>query len=76
MLTAAQREQQERLRMKHLEIQKSIMAQQEELRRISEQLLLSTWGPSVLKVNFLSKMIYDLKSTNTYSLCLFTDVCT
>lgn len=50
MLTPAQREQQERLRMKHLEIQKSIMAQQEELRRISEQLLLSTWGPSVLKV--------------------------
>ena len=54
MLTPAQREQQELLRMKHLEIQKSIMAQQEELRRISEQLLLSTWGPSVLKVSSIT----------------------
>lgn len=51
MLTAAQREAHERLRQKHLEIQKSIMAQQEELRRISEQLLITTWGPTVLKVD-------------------------
>lgn len=52
-MTAAQREFHERLRMKHLEIQKSILAQQEELRRVETELLLAqygAWGPTVLKV--------------------------
>ena len=52
-MTAAQREFHERLRIKHLEIQKSIMAQQEELRRVETELLLAqygAWGPTVLKV--------------------------
>ena len=61
VMTAAQREFHERLRLKHLEIQKSIMAQQEELRRVETELLLAQYGAwatptAVLKVKsfFLS----------------------
>lgn len=53
IMTAAQREFHERLRIKHMEIQKSIMAQQEELRRVETELLLAqygAWGPTVLKM--------------------------
>lgn len=53
VMTAAQREFHERLKMKHLEIQKSILAQQEELRRVETELLLAqygAWGPTVLKM--------------------------
>jgi hypothetical protein len=44
------------LRMKHLEIQKSILAQKKELRRVETELLLAqygAWGPTVLKVKKL-----------------------
>lgn len=61
IMTAAQREFHERLRIKHMEIQKSIMAQQEELRRVETELLLAqygAWGPTVLKVtSFLRVML-------------------
>ncbi|EFX79971.1 hypothetical protein DAPPUDRAFT_346996 [Daphnia pulex] len=53
IMTAGQREFHERLRIKHLEIQKSILAQQEELRRVETELLLAqygAWGPTVLKM--------------------------
>lgn len=53
VLTPAQRNLHEQLRLKHMEIQKSIIAQQEELRRVSEKLILAqygAWGPTVLKV--------------------------
>jgi len=55
-MTAGQREFHERLRIKHLEIQKSILAQQEELRRVETELLLAqygAWGPTVLKVKYV-----------------------
>ncbi|KAI9559700.1 hypothetical protein GHT06_013705 [Daphnia sinensis] len=53
VMTAAQREFHERLKMKHLQIQQSILAQQEELRRVETELLLAqygAWGPTVLKM--------------------------
>jgi hypothetical protein len=65
IMTAGQREFHERLRIKHLEIQKSILAQQEELRRVETELLLAqygAWGPTVLKVE---KKIFIILS------CLF-----
>jgi hypothetical protein len=53
VMTAAQRQLHEQLRVKHAQLQRQIMAQQEELRRVSEQLLLAqygAWGSTVLKV--------------------------
>lgn len=71
-MTAAQREFHERLRIKHLEIQKSIMAQQEELRRVETELLLAqygAWGPTVLKVKFVFvKAKTDIRCDCVYAL--------
>ena len=53
VMTSAQRQLHEQLRVKHAQLQRQIMAQQEELRRVSEQLLLAqygAWGSTVLKV--------------------------
>ena len=64
VLTPAQRNLHEQLRLKHMEIQKSILAQQEELRRVSEKLLLAqygAWGPTVLQVKTtINHIIYVL----------------
>ena len=59
MMTAAQKQLHEQLRLKHAQLQRQILSQQEELARVSEQLLLAqygAWGPTVLKVT-LSKPI-------------------
>jgi len=52
-MSAAQKEFHEQLRMKHYQLQKQIAAQQNELRRVSEQLLFNQygpWGSTVFKV--------------------------
>lgn len=58
MMSAAQKHFHEQLKEKHLQLQRQIAAQQNELRRISEQLILSqygAWNPTVIKVsNFRS----------------------
>lgn len=71
-MTAAQREFHERLKMKHLEIQKSILAQQEELRRVETELLLAqygAWGPTVLKVKTLGFSSNHMKSNDQRFVC-------
>jgi hypothetical protein len=79
IMTAGQREFHERLRIKHLEIQKSILAQQEELRRVETELLLAqygAWGPTVLKVEkkyLLSYLVCFLLFLYTDFLLIFLD---
>lgn len=53
MMSAAQKHFHEQLKEKHLQLQRQIAAQQNELRRISEQLILSqygAWNPTVIKM--------------------------
>jgi len=53
MMSAAQKELHEQLKEKHYQLQRQIASQQNELRRISEQLILSqygAWNPTVIKM--------------------------
>lgn len=66
IMTSAQRTLHEQLRLKHSQLQRQIMAQQEELRRISEQLLLVQYGASastVLKVRNIKPWNVSMTST-------------
>ena len=64
VMTAAQRQLHEQLRLRHAQLQQQILAQQEELRRVSEQLLLAQyglWGSTYVKVIFFSFAVNSLQ---------------
>lgn len=55
MMSPAQTQYQEQLQRKHEELQQMILQQQQELRRVSDQLLMARYGilpASLLNVNF------------------------
>lgn len=68
-MTTAQSQLQDQLQRKHEQLQQLIVQQQEELRRVSEQLLMARYGllPSLINVNQQTPVRL---STSVVSVCV------